>query len=783
MTKDFCRPNETVSKTNMRLHTVRLNKRMVLWLMLFSVSPVFDSWEKPYGRRVFAFQEAQTSEMTVEMPDFETLHPSKKRPAALIKIQLPITVASASQVKFTLQQLAESAPLVVRPTDRTVAVLEFDTASGRTGRGSELEACQLLARYLVSADMSRLDTVAYIPAAQGAQDKVTTLSGHALLVLIAANQIAMEENTEIGSAGIDEIAIDNLVREVYRGIASQRLTLPVPMVMAMLEKNAELYRVQTDAGQLFVDGDELAELEKNNRALETVTLSKAGEFAHLGSQDLDAFGLIRRPVKSRGELAASLKLLPHALEHSSRFAGKWQPIQINLPSYIDDRTANWVMRTLGSRLSRNNPPNLVILNLEDNGGDVDACLKLARYLVDLDSAVVQTVSLVRGQVRGPAALLALSTDQLLMGSEAILGGELDETDRSQLTPEVLDDLLPAVKSLARDHQRDWSLMMSTLDPQLNVDRYRHNRTGQLRLLSPAELEELNDKEVWDQIGAVDTARGLTAATGEQLLIVRTIANDPAELRAFYQLEQELPILETTTMDRSIERFAGFLSRADVASLLLFMAVFLLSTEMSSPGLGFPGFMATVCFMLFFWSQYLEGNAGWLEIMLFVAGVAFILIEIFATPGMGMFGIGGIAMVISSMILASQNFTFSASDLEKLPRSLLPVLGAVLGFFAALFALRNVLPHSPVFKKMILHPRADSSEAALELGTDPEAIVDWSYLQGRTGDAVTRLIPSGKARIDGRVYDVITLGRMIEKGQPIQVVEAVGNRVVVEPKSS
>jgi membrane-bound ClpP family serine protease len=711
----------------------------------------------------------------LKSPDAE-----KKRAGVSVRISLPITVASASQVKLALQKLVESAPLTVRPKDRTVAVLEFDTASGKTGRGSELEACQLLARYLVSPELSRIETIAYIPASKGAQGKVTMLSGHAVLVALAANQIAMEQNTAISAAGVDEGVIDGLVREVYRGIASQRLTLPVPMVMALLDKGQELYRVQTDVGQMFVNADELVELEKRNRALETTTISKAGDFASLSEQDLDRFGLIRRPIKSRSELAASLNLLPHALEHSVQFAGNWRPVQINLPGYIDDRSATWVMRALGSRLSKSDPPNLIILNLDDKDGSLDACLKLARYLVDLDSSKLQTVALVRGQVKGPAALLALNCDQLLMANEAVLGGKLDEQDKSQLTTDILEDVLPAIKGLARDQQRDWSLMMSMLNPELNVDRYRHNRTGQLRLMSADELRELNDKDDWDKLGAVDTERGITAAQGEQLMIVRTLANDLAELQAFYQLPESPAVLETTSADRFVERFASFLSRPDVASLLLFMAVFLLSTEMSSPGLGFPGFMATVCFMLFFWSQYLEGNAGWLEILLFVAGAAFILIEIFVTPGMGVFGIGGIMMVIASMILASQNFTFTASDLEKLPRSLLPVLGAALGFFAALFALRNVLPHSPVFRKMILAPRNSAAETALETGTDPEAIVDWSYLNGRTGECVTRLSPSGKARIDGRVYDVITDGRMLDKGQPIKVVEAIGNRVVVEP---
>ena len=54
--------------------------------------------------------------------------------------------------------------------------------------------------------------------------------------------------------------------------------------------------------------------------------------------------------------------------------------------------------------------------------------------------------------------------------------------------------------------------------------------------------------------------------------------------------------------------------------------------------------------------------------------------------------------------------------------------------------------------------------------------------GRKGTVVTRLMPSGKAKIDGKVYDVITDGQVVEKNGKIEVIEAVANRVVVRPIS-
>ena len=80
---------------------------------------------------------------------------------------------------------------------------------------------------------------------------------------------------------------------------------------------------------------------------------------------------------------------------------------------------------------------------------------------------------------------------------------------------------------------------------------------------------------------------------------------------------------------------------------------------------------------------------------------------------------------------------------------------------------------------MLEPRS-RIDTGLQGQSDPEAVVDWSYLAGQSGETITKLVPSGKARIGGKVYDVITKGQMVAKGQPIVVIEAIGNRIVVKP---
>ena len=50
-----------------------------------------------------------------------------------------------------------------------------------------------------------------------------------------------------------------------------------------------------------------------------------------------------------------------------------------------------------------------------------------------------------------------------------------------------------------------------------------------------------------------------------------------------------------------------------------------------------------------------GPAGWLEVLLFLAGIVCLMLEVFVLPGVGVFGLAGGLLVIVSLVLASQTF--------------------------------------------------------------------------------------------------------------------------------
>jgi membrane-bound ClpP family serine protease len=168
------------------------------------------------------------------------------------------------------------------------------------------------------------------------------------------------------------------------------------------------------------------------------------------------------------------------------------------------------------------------------------------------------------------------------------------------------------------------------------------------------------------------------------------------------------------------------------------------------------------------------------VLLFVVGGVFIMIEVFVIPGVGIFGFGGVIMMAVGIVLSAQSFIIPQNyrQLEQLPMSLFPLIGAGFGLVSAVLILPKILPNTPFLRGIILSPPA-REETGLEERGDREATADFSHLNGQVGQAVTKLRPSGRAKFGNRVYDVITQGLVIDKGTKLKVVEAVANRVVVE----
>jgi membrane-bound serine protease (ClpP class) len=151
-----------------------------------------------------------------------------------------------------------------------------------------------------------------------------------------------------------------------------------------------------------------------------------------------------------------------------------------------------------------------------------------------------------------------------------------------------------------------------------------------------------------------------------------------------------------------------------------------------------------------------------SIVLFVVGMVFLLIELFA-PGFGIFGgLGLVALVLCIVFQAK-------SVAEGL---LLFLIIGVIVMLLALIAARS-LKRGWLYRSSLVLKDAEDKEAGYV------ARDDYSRFAGKNGVSLTPLRPAGTAEIEGEKADVVTEGEFIPKGAPIQVLKTVGGRIVVK----
>lgn len=679
----------------------------------------------------------------------------------LIRIPLPITGNVDVRVKRAVQDvLGELTDGATRP----VLVFEFWTPPSTEGTGSEFERCLSLARFLASDRLSHVRTVAYVPQ---------SIKGHAVLVAIACEEIITSSRAELGEAGIDEKWIDPTVRRGYSEIADRRRTIPAAVALGMLDADLTVYKVETASGVRYVLEDERESLRQQATVKDVTTLIPAGEMGRFTGDELRLeYGFVSYLVEDRRELAAVLNLAASQLEVDPSLGDQWHPIRIDLSGPVTGQAVGHFERAVQDRM-RSESVNFVCLWIDSPGGSPVESIRMANFLADMDSSRVRTVAYVAGEARADAALIALACDHLVMHEKAVLGGP----GAHELSPDEIDAVTEAIRHLAGTKSRRWSLICAMIDPQLVVHRYTLRGTQVVEYFSEEEWKEQPDPKAWIQGPEVTIPGKPFLAEGsraETLGLARYTVANYDEFKALYHLENDPELVEPNWAHEVIDALAA----PHVAATLLFFAGFALIAELMSPGIGAGAFISTLCFALFFWSKYLHGTAGWLEIVLFATGVLCLVIEVLVLPGFGVFGLGGGALIVASLILASQTFVFPRNEyqLHQLPRSLFMVAASGGGVIAGMVLLRRYLHRAPVLRRVMLTPPA--GEELTELSRR-ESLVDWRHLIGQQGTTTTPLTPSGKARFGDELVDVITEGVAVSRGAPIVVVDVIGNRVIVE----
>ena len=203
---------------------------------------------------------------------------------------------------------------------------------------------------------------------------------------------------------------------------------------------------------------------------------------------------------------------------------------------------------------------------------------------------------------------------------------------------------------------------------------------------------------------------------------------------------------------AIEQFLKTISDPNIAYILFTLATIGLITEVSNPGMIFPGVVGGISLCMAFYSLGVL-NAYWGGIALILLAVALFVAEYF-TSSFGLLTAGGVAaMVVGSLIL------FSHSPGIEINRGL--IAGVTAG--VAAFGIFVV--------------------GAIIRGQRRRKITGAEGMMGRTAIAKTPLDPSGTVMIQGELWTAVAEGDRVAPGEEVIIneVEELKLRVVKKSK--
>ena len=472
---------------------------------------------------------------------------------------------------------------------------------------------------------------------------------------------------------------------------------------------------------------------------------------------------------------------PTVRDHSRpRPASFSKPVLIQFHGEIDGFLTGFFNRSMDKAEAAG--ADLIILEIDSPGGLKIESLQMARRLRDCKA---YTVVIVENEAISGGSLVSLGCDEIQINPDAKFGdsGEIafdpEQWAFRLIEPKIESYLSRDARDLAESKGRNPDLAEAMVDSDHLVYSKRDD-DGKLELTAESD-ENLKPDPPWELI--IETKKGRFLTVSGQRAVELELAQGHASTRQGVADELNIDLAETTVYEPTMtDHTIHFLNGPWISALIVLIGLIALWVELSAPGLGVGGLIAGLCALLFFWSHFLGGTAGWLEVMLFVAGVGFIAAEIFVIPGFGVAGVSGILLMFASIVLASQGFVIptTAMDWNHLFTSIIVTTVVGVCFLIAAFFITRHMGSIPIFKGIILDSDLgrEDNEPALGDGKDQVQPTHAGVSVGDFGIADSLLRPAGRVKINGRVVDVVSDGSFVDQGTRIRVTKIHGNVITV-----
>jgi len=669
---------------------------------------------------------------------------------------------------------------------KAILVLEITPGS------SPFYQVQGLAKFLRSNKLNAITTVAWVPK---------TVTGNNVVLALAADEIVMAEDAELGDIGRGK-PLDDDERHFIVGLASDRhnVKLSAALAIGMIDRDQAVVKIQRKRGTPgretveteVVTPDELRELQRTK-----VFIGNPERIKEAGDLPLFRGGRMRRldllvaqTAESREDVARLYGLPRESLREEPGFGKAPQVELIRIKGVIDPLLATFVERQIRRVVAAG--ANTIIFEIESPGGYLTTSEELADLIADLKEENIRTVAYIPKKAISGAAIVALGCDEIYLAPHGEIGDAepigMKQGGPFEHVPEKLvTELSLYMRGLAARKKRPPALLEAMIQLDLQVYRVTNANTQAVWYMSEHDIHAANEE--WTRGPLVPESRkGLLLAVdgnrAHELLLAEAPVADLADL----QQRLGIPHVKLVAVGRTwIDTLVYVLNSPIAMFFLVVLGVALLYLELHFTS-GLMGIGSALCFALFFWSKVLGGTAGWLEVVLFLLGVVCLALEIFVIPGFGVFGVSGILLVMASMVMAGQTWgnLKPGADMSNLSHTVGTLSASIVSVVLLAMLMSRYLPHVPLLGQLILSPPgATDDEAFFEPELRPELTAGGGSdanrnetLLGEQGVTMSILRPAGKARFGDRFVDVVSEGPYIPSGTTIEVISARGNHVVV-----
>jgi membrane-bound serine protease (ClpP class) len=420
---------------------------------------------------------------------------------------------------------------------------------------------------------------------------------------------------------------------------------------------------------------------------------------------------------------------------------------------------------------------IFILELNTPGGTIEASTDLADFIFQREN--IEVIAYIHTQALSGGTMLALACKEIYIDATIGEMGNVQpiSTGGAALPEKIQTVVRERMLSYARERGYSEALVKAMVSPGVEVflvetaddPRPVYMTGSQYDSLSEEEKEAVVTKKLIVPVGELLTMRGAKAV---EYGFARQGVRSTQALLDLLEIERGgTQRLFLTAGEKALAWLDMF------SPMLIIGGVVLLFLEIQHPGFGLPGILGLGCFVAFFLVKWTLHYARLFELILFLIGLALLMIEVFIIPGFGLAGVAGIGLIFVSLLLMFQEFGLPSSPRETtaFETNLLKVTGSLAGAMVAIGILLRFLPSMPGLRRMVLQQNMGAANVGEMMERRTPGL---AQMVGEVGTAVTTLRPAGRAEFGDHLLDVMTEGEFIEKGTRVQIQQVAGNQVVV-----